>query len=417
VTLVSSRYQKSRSIKRPDVPYGWTQDTRVDARPERVIALFDGVSDKPYYDGNESAWDPILELLNLPLCYQPAIAQVLTEGRWRGKENAKAYVATAAYRQGLKRQLKEFPNREFKVIKAGECRGDLNRSFAPIEDHNHNEKISDRDGVGDSKFPNGFPVGASGGQRHNGKPVGVGDYGHGDDQRQIPGWLQHKEEPDRVDWDLVAKHAALKPNMVPALALALNLRFRDGVGRDEARRRVANVGLAHKVEAAYKWIDRKTKTRIAPLLKIQEAPAPDPVAHTERKAFTPPWEALRKASRAGVRGVQGLLGCPRPAFHVAGKAGRLAGDGGTAETDLYVPILTPPPGLKVSWSRSWYGLRATICEVKTGREEEVYGDEIAEVIGLLRWLIGKWKDGQDIFEDDWDPEEAPIAQIQPQPGQ
>jgi hypothetical protein len=406
---VSSRYQRPKSIKRPEVLYGWNQPTRVDTGRERVTALFEDVSCKPYYDGSESAWDPILELLNLPLCYQPAIAQVLTEGRWRGKENPKAYVARAAYNQGLRRKLKEFPNREFKIIQAGECCGDRDHSFAPVEDRDHDEKISDRDGAGDSMFPNGFPVGVSGGRRHNGKPVMVGNYGR-DDKRQIPGWLQHKEEPDRVDWDVVAKHAALKPKMVPALALALNLRFRDGLGRDEALRRVAVVGLAHKVEAAYKWIDRKTETRIAPLLKMQEAPAPGPVGHSERKAFTPPWEALRRASRPSLHGVQGLGGCPRPSFHVGGKAARLA-DRGIAETDLYVPTVTPPPGLKVSWSRSWYGLSATICEVKTGREEEVCGGGIAELIGFLVWLIGKWKDGQDIFEGDWDSEEAPVAQI------
>jgi hypothetical protein len=97
---VNSRYQRPKAIKRGEVSYGWKQQSLPDAGRGYLIALFDGVSGKPYYDGNQSAWDPILELLNLPLCYQPAIAKVLSEGRWRDTEKPKAYVAKAAYTQG-----------------------------------------------------------------------------------------------------------------------------------------------------------------------------------------------------------------------------------------------------------------------------------------------------------------------------
>jgi hypothetical protein len=411
---MSLRNQQIKPTKRHDVPYGWKQPTAPNNGNEYIFALFEAVALTPTYDGNEHTWDPVMEVLNLPLCYQPAIAKVLLEGRWRGKENPKAYVGTAAYRQGLRGQLKEFPSREFKVINATDTGSHCNHGFEPTESHDHDERVSDRDGVGDSQFPDGFPVAGGNGQRRNGKAFGFDDYDYDDRSKQIPTWLQHPEDPDRVNWDMVAKHAALKVTMVPTLALALNLRFRDRLGRDEAIRKIANLGLSQNVEAAYKWIDRNTATRIAPLFHLQKCPAPRPKATkpgkaTNANAFTPPWVALSKTSRKPLHGDRALSGLPRPSFRLGGPPHRSADNAELGKTDLYVPTVSVPTGLKITWSRSWYGLTVTICEEETGRDEEIVGNEVSELVGILNWFIAKWNKGEDVFADDWYPDDAPTG--------
>jgi hypothetical protein len=54
------------------------------------------------YHAAPGEWDRALELLNLALDYQPAVALVLAEGRWRQVANVRAYVATAAVRLALR---------------------------------------------------------------------------------------------------------------------------------------------------------------------------------------------------------------------------------------------------------------------------------------------------------------------------
>ena len=116
------RYQKRKRIESATIPYGWTlgSETSRDA----VLALFKTASARLIYDGNEPVWDPILELLRLPLCYQPAIAKVLSENRWQQAQNPKGYVASAASRMALAMCLPDFTDHEFRRVESYRHTGD-----------------------------------------------------------------------------------------------------------------------------------------------------------------------------------------------------------------------------------------------------------------------------------------------------
>lgn len=296
---MNSQNKRAASTNGPQVPSGWNQQGGIEAGHQLVAVLFRVAIAHPMYDGNEFAWDPILELLNLPLCYQPAIAQVLSEGRWRGKQNPKAYVATAAYRQGLRMKLKQFKDPGFKRVAGSrspmDC--DCDHSIDPPADRWGDERISDGDGID-------YHEGS--GQRRNGKGHGLPIFGTNDfDRTHIPKWLQHQEEPDRIDWSIVAKYAALKPSMVPALALTLDLRIHENLSRDEA---VRATGRQKELEASWKWIDRNWETRIVPVLRMKHCPIADLAPQNQsRKSFIPPWEALRGTNKQpnGDHGVRG----------------------------------------------------------------------------------------------------------------
>src|SRR5207249_984908 len=132
---------------------------------------------------------------------------------------------------------------------------------------------------------------AGSGQRRNGRTHGLAIFDGDFDRTPIPEWLQHEDELDRFDWNIVAKYAALKPTMVPALALALNLRFHENLSRDEAMQRT---NRPKELQASWKWIDRNWETRIVPVLRMKQRPISDPAPQDQsRKAFIPPWEALR----------------------------------------------------------------------------------------------------------------------------
>jgi hypothetical protein len=103
-----SRYQTRKPIRRTGIPAAWTSFRERKELLPCAVTLFEAALKKPVYDGNENVWDPVLELLNLPLGYQPVIAIVLRQERWRTAADPKAYVATAASRQA--RSMKLLPD-------------------------------------------------------------------------------------------------------------------------------------------------------------------------------------------------------------------------------------------------------------------------------------------------------------------
>jgi hypothetical protein len=90
--------------------------------------------------------------------------------------------------------------------------------------------------------------------------------------REFPEWLRRGDENDCVDWETVAVYAAQKPRMAPALAEALILRFEDRIGRPAAIAAAHSAEKVHEIEAAWKWIDRNSESRLAPICRMAKAP-------------------------------------------------------------------------------------------------------------------------------------------------
>jgi hypothetical protein len=100
-----SRYRPSDQARRASdtaIPHGWSAP----APERRVLGLadFEAVVGT-VYDENRDAWETVMKALNLRLCYQPAVAEVLGQARWRTARNPRAYIATAAYRRALSMEL------------------------------------------------------------------------------------------------------------------------------------------------------------------------------------------------------------------------------------------------------------------------------------------------------------------------
>jgi hypothetical protein len=288
-----SRYQRPKPIKRTNaVPLGWTQHDKSDVSHDRIIALFEAVVAKPRYDGNEGIWDNVLELLNHPLCYQPAVSKVIQEGSWRNSRDPKAYVATAAYRQGLAMRLRDFTDRGITRVGANNdiCNDkDGETVYLPDEDNNYRSSVKQQKESTDEGH-------LSAEERLERQQYHAAGHGQSDSGlwERVPKWLQHPVECNRIDWRIVAEHAALKANMVPDLALALKLRFDEHLTRSAAMLKAA--GRSKQVEAAWKWMDRNWQSRIEPLFGMGRAPT-SAHATPPRAGFIQPWKALHYVSR------------------------------------------------------------------------------------------------------------------------
>jgi hypothetical protein len=219
-----------------------------------VASLFERALAGPTYDANQQAWDEVLGTLNLRPCYQPAVVKVLSEGRWRNKENPRAYVATAAAQQALAMRLPDFSDTKFRRVSGDES------GFDSGEQATRRQSISppryDRDGELMPDIVEGAADVAD--------PPSVSEH--------IPEWLQRGEEYDAVDWETVAVHAAQKPRMAPVLAATLISRCAVGIGRPKAVATALDPGRAREIEAAWKWIDRNWASKIAPLFQKADAP-------------------------------------------------------------------------------------------------------------------------------------------------
>ncbi len=256
-----SRYQQPPRKTRGGIPSGWSgpePSPAVESRRDRVVSIFERALAGPVYDANQQAWDEALRTLNLRPCYQPAVVKVLSENRWRSKDNPRAYVATAAARAGLSMKLLDFPEREFRRVQASdvsESRATTLHSISPI----HGPDIIEN---------------ACGGGIYERTATGAIRWVDGDDgdYRQIPSWLQRGDETDAVDWETVAVYAAQKPRMACRLAKALIQRFEFRTGRPEAIRRAKSKQEASELEAAWKWIDRCWADRITPLFRMEAPP-------------------------------------------------------------------------------------------------------------------------------------------------
>lgn len=224
------------------------------AETQRLTALLEAAAKASTYDSNPKLWDELLSALNLDICYQLTIADVLRQGRWRQAKNPRAYIASAAVRSARRKKLPDYSEKEFRRVASGDVNGDVGN------------RIDSAAGFDIEEWGGGgvYERTAYGAIRY----VDSDDY----DLNQIPVWLQRGNEYDAIDWETVAAYAALKPRMACQLARVLIMR-QLGIGRPEAVSRAESAKEdAKAIEAAWKWIDRNFDERIAPLFKMADPP-------------------------------------------------------------------------------------------------------------------------------------------------
>jgi hypothetical protein len=254
------RYQIPSKKKALQTPYGWRADSEPAAVPagrEQVASIFERALAEPAYETNRAAWDELLTLLNLKLCYQPAVASVLKEGRWRTASNPRAYVATASARLALRMGLRDLIDLEFRVQKGSFSGG------PPTALHS----VSPPGGpdLFESASPNGGYVRTGSGAMRS-----IAGWDE-DEHRTIPVWLQRGGEQDCVDWETVAAYSARKPRMVYPLAKTLIHRFEQHLGYPTAIATEAHGRYSREmrgVRAAWQWIDRN-QARISSLFRSE----------------------------------------------------------------------------------------------------------------------------------------------------
>lgn len=186
----------------------------------QLIALLESAVHVSTYDSNPKLWDDVLTDLNLDLCYQLTVAEVLRQGRWRNAKNPRAYITSAAVRSARRKQLPDYSEKEFRRAPSDEPNSDTGT------------RIDSAAGFDLEEWGGGgvYKRTASGAMRYV-EDAGDGDY------REIPRWLQRGNEYDTIDWETVAAYAAVKPRMACQLARTLIMRLELRIGRPAAMAR------------------------------------------------------------------------------------------------------------------------------------------------------------------------------------
>jgi hypothetical protein len=278
--------------------------------PDKAAILFDRLSKTPC-EMHDVEWLHFIgEVLKLPACYLPAAQEILRQGRWRrhtGRgQNPIGYVRTATEREVLRMGLAthRYARTEPRVLTRDQPqKRELNSRtedlrFDAFDKRRGLVPLAVPDGVayGDhidqlqGSSANRTPTKTHRGTWHQGSAELADDYHY----REIPAWLQRDGESDAIDWDTVAKHATLKPRMAPAIAKVLKLR----ASRFSLDLAIANAPnhVAAEIKAAWKWVDRSARSRIAPLFELEEPPRAGKMSRSFRRPenkFMTPAEALK----------------------------------------------------------------------------------------------------------------------------
>jgi hypothetical protein len=77
-----------------------TSEDQTEAK--RLMVLLESAAKTTTYDLNPQLWNEVLTVLNLDICYQVTIAEVLRRGTWRKAANPRAYIASAAVGKGCR---------------------------------------------------------------------------------------------------------------------------------------------------------------------------------------------------------------------------------------------------------------------------------------------------------------------------
>jgi hypothetical protein len=334
--MTTNRYQQPRRKRSNEIPLGWRSTAGEKEPIEEIappsgakhgsvkvlfhaqepkrtpksltieqIALCNAVADKPHYDDSPQEWDRVLEILNLKLCYQPAVAIILREGRWRTLSSGQcSYIARAAYNQALSLKLPDRSDSEFRVVKSS------SRYTAPKAD------------------ANGFD--------EEGKPLSEEDamdrmsLKHRDHKSSrdycppVPEHLRCGGDEYKYDWAKVAAAVVLKSRMIESVALALRFKHEESLGRDEAVKKVRGQEQKRKLSDAWKWCDRNWETRILPVMRGEVLGSEQTELPAQRSSFMPPGIALITACLISKRNRKKIPAAPGPETSITDAPGSVA---------------------------------------------------------------------------------------------
>jgi hypothetical protein len=241
--------------------------------------MLSGVAGR-FYEEDEPGWNSVMELLNLPLCYQPGVAMALKGGRWKRAENPKAYVATVAFRLAIEHDLVDRPQFRTAYKKDGIDGG-------PFSDHISNRKNEDGTEMTyeeqmdrlDLEFGDQF------------EDLRIED--------RVPDWLRMRNGHGwHVDWVRVAQCAVRKGSMLDDVAIILQM-MALGVPRDQVFEMAEDEKERKAMQAAWRWVDRNWDSRIVHLFRRECPPEAEPRIMPKPKKLqagpVPAWEAIRRA--------------------------------------------------------------------------------------------------------------------------
>ena len=288
-------YQKWQDQKNAE----WSAQHGAVASPsaDEILSMLESAIGKDY-NGNETLWNQVLCALNLGALYQPAIAVVLKQGRWRGAKNPRAYVARASFILALSMKLRDFTEREFKRVPSSLPVVPLKVSNGDDEPMNAEDLLelqAHRAYSGDACKKDGawrmaVPTDAEG----RAYAAHGEDYSAYDNMEYcIPKHLKRDDDPTRMDWSKVAGLVVLKTRMREPVALVLERRYEQGMTRTEALAGIRHPQQRLKFEDAWRWVDRNWRARIVPILQSDGRPKPEQQAL--RRGPVPPWMALLDA--------------------------------------------------------------------------------------------------------------------------
>jgi hypothetical protein len=256
-----------------------TETAEAVVQRDDVVAALGNVAGK-FYDEMPKDWDAVMRLLNLSLCYQPAVAMVLKTAHWKRAANPKAYVATAAFRLAVKHDLVERPRfhspYRFDEVDAGPVSNHISaRLNSDGEEMTYEEQMDRMD-------------------------FEFGDYFEDSKiEERIPDWLRRDQESGwHVDWVRVAECAVRKESMVDSVADILQL-MALGVPRERAFEMAQDETERKAMQAAWRWVDRNWESRIVRLFARQQPPKANVTTSDKPEASPvgnlPAWDAIRRS--------------------------------------------------------------------------------------------------------------------------
>ncbi len=202
-------------------------------------------------------WERLLGLLNLALDYQPAVALVLAEGRWRQAANVRAYVATAAVRLavrlGIDPRQGEVLESPVRLAQGGSepTTVDSLAHYVGADGELRDVITEAPEYPGDAAWspqPAAYPPPTR-------PPAARRDSTHQWDEETVPEWLWDHRRAE-IAWARVAEVACARRNMRPIVAAVLRARFDERLGRSELLRRARTAERQRAISAAWKWIER-----------------------------------------------------------------------------------------------------------------------------------------------------------------
>jgi hypothetical protein len=276
--------------------HGWQELDREeairDARKQRLpkpkrfstpssLAALEAVCGKPY-EGTEKAWDSVMKVLQLPLRYQPAVREALSQHRWRNAQNPAGYVKSVAMRIGLKSGV-NVPDWH------GKLKGEVCTTSALGSNRSDKSELYRDKGVSRQEYIETL--------HYKWAEEPDPDSWYLESRRRelsSHGLLDRKLE---VNWTEIGRRANLSREETRVLALKSK-----GLGRDAALETAKTEAGRKRLQCAWRNLepDRKGQTILANVREVLNGRKPlplQPLDGSKSSSYLPPKQALETARK------------------------------------------------------------------------------------------------------------------------